>query len=130
MVMCRALLKHLNPKKGSKVNTIDCFYGCVDDMCASEFFIGYTKGIWHDDSRPVMLKLKDFPPNHSYEEVLPRHYDEFICALPLREYTDPKTGVFNISAAKLPPHINKPDMGPKSYIAYGNTQELGRGEIL
>ncbi|KAJ0755528.1 putative transcription factor & chromatin remodeling &Metalloenzymes JmjC family [Helianthus annuus] len=98
-------------------------------MHASKFFKGYTQGIRQNDSQPKMFKLKDFPPNDSYEEVLPRHYDEFICALPLQEYTNPKTCVLNI-AAKLPPNMNKPDLGPKSYIAYGNAQELGSGNYV
>ncbi|KAK1431957.1 hypothetical protein QVD17_08786 [Tagetes erecta] len=101
-------------------------YFSPEPMYASKFFKGYTQGIRQNDSQPKMFKLKDFPPNDSYEEVLPRHYDEFICALPLQEYTNPKTGVLNI-AAKLPPNMNKPDLGPKSYIAYGNAQELGSG---
>ncbi|MFS8022300.1 putative transcription factor & chromatin remodeling &Metalloenzymes JmjC family [Helianthus anomalus] len=98
-------------------------------MHASKFFKGYTQGIRQNDSQPKMFKLKDFPPKDNYEEVLPRHYDEFICALPLQEYTNPKTCVLNI-AAKLPPNMNKPDLGPKSYIAYGNAQELGSGNYV
>lgn len=77
----------------------------------------------------MMLKLKDFPPNHSYEEALPRHYDEFISALPVREYTDPRTGIFN-HGAKLPQDFIKPDLGPKAYIAYGINHDLGRGDSV
>lgn len=38
--------------------------------------------------------------------------------LPLREYTHPTAGPLNL-AASLPPTAIKPDLGPKSYIAYG-----------
>lgn len=81
------------------------------------------------NSWPEMLKLKDFPPSEKFEDVLPRHCDEFINALPFREYTDPRTGFLNL-AVKLPTGVLKPDLGPKTYIAYGMSEELGRGDSV
>ncbi|CAJ2651335.1 unnamed protein product [Trifolium pratense] len=60
-------------------------------------------------------------------ESFPRHRAEFISSLPYKEYTDPFNGVLNL-AVKLPDGAIKPDMGPKTYIAYGFNQELGRGD--
>lgn len=76
-----------------------------------------------------MLKLKDWPPASSFEERLPRHGAEFFKALPFPEYTDPRCGLFNL-AGKLPNEVMKPDLGPKTYIAYGLGQELGRGDSV
>ncbi|GKC16633.1 lysine-specific demethylase JMJ25-like protein, partial [Tanacetum coccineum] len=76
-----------------------------------------------------MLKIKDFPPDDNYIDVLPRHYHEFRRVLPLRQYTDPQKGIFNI-AVKLPPNGIVPDLGPKSYIAYGYPQELKEGNSV
>lgn len=38
--------------------------------------------------------------------------------VPLKEYTHPTAGPLNL-AAQLPKEAIKPDLGPKSYIAYG-----------
>ncbi|GJZ79782.1 hypothetical protein Tco_0644619 [Tanacetum coccineum] len=88
----------------------------------------YTKRK-EDKEIPLMLKLKDFPSDANYVNVLPRHHDEFIRMLPLREYTDPRKGFFNI-AVKLPPDGVIPDLGPKSYIAYGIAKELEKGNSV
>lgn len=93
------------------------------------FFTGYDKGRCHTNKWPEMLKLKDWPPASSFDQRLPRHGSEFITALPFPEYTDPRYGLLNL-AVKLPEDIIKPDLGPKTYIAYGLREELGRGDSV
>ena len=64
-----------------------------------------------------MLKLKDWPPSDKFEDLLPRHCDEFILSLPFQEYTDPRAGILNL-AVKLPIHVMKP------------IKELGKGDSV
>ena len=93
-----------------------------------QFFTGYEEGTIHEKGElagwPDMLKLKDWPPSARFEERLPRHGGEFLASLPFQEYTDPKGGILNL-ATKLPKKAVKPDLGPKTYIAYGLREELG-----
>uniref|UniRef100_A0A0A9DA00 JmjC domain-containing protein n=1 Tax=Arundo donax TaxID=35708 RepID=A0A0A9DA00_ARUDO len=112
------------------VRAIDCLDWCEVEINIHMFFVGYMKGRIHPKTYwPEMLKLKDWPPSSSFDQRLPRHGAEFITALPFPEYTDPRYGPLNL-AVKLPDGVLKPDLGPKTYIAYGFYQELGRGDSV
>lgn len=100
-----------------------------DEVNIHKFFTGYLNGCAYDNSWPQLLKLKDWPPSNSFEELLPRHCAEFFSALPFSEYTNPYSGILNV-ASKLPAKSLKPDLGPKSYIAYGFSEELERGDSV
>ncbi|AES62955.2 transcription factor jumonji (JmjC) domain protein [Medicago truncatula] len=131
LVMWRAFRQISNTKHKTllDVKAIDCLDWCEGDINVHQFFTGYTKGRPDWLNWPQVLKLKDWPPSNLFEESLPRHCAEFISSLPYKEYTDPFKGVLNL-AVKLPENVLKPDMGPKTYIAYGFDQELGRGDSV
>lgn len=94
-----------------------------------KFFEWYKNGTTDIYGWPLILKLKDWPPSDLFEERLPRHGAEFKNSLPFKAYTDPQNGYLNL-ATKLPEKSLKPDMGPKTYIAYGVPLELGRGDSV
>ncbi|KAF3501183.1 hypothetical protein F2Q69_00039423 [Brassica cretica] len=83
----------------------------------------------HCNGWPEMLKLKDWPPSSSFEERLQRHNDEFISALPFFDYTDPESGILNLTA-RLGERFMKRNLGPKIDIAYGFPEELNRGDSV
>ncbi|WJX79268.1 hypothetical protein P8452_62403 [Trifolium repens] len=131
LVMWRAFRQRRKSKDNSfyNVKAIDCLDWCEVDINVHQFFIGYTNGREDWKNWPQVLKLKDWPPSNLFEERLPRHCAEFISSLPYKEYTDPFNGALNL-AVKLPDNVQKPDMGPKTYIAYGFALELGRGDSV
>ena len=88
------------------------------DINIHKFFDGYSRGAVGPEDLPLLLKVKDWPQDSTFEKQLPRHDAEFMSALPFREYTHPRIGPLNL-AVKLPVDTIKPDLGPKSYIAYG-----------
>ena len=121
------ILSYVHPLLGDKYNQ-----SCDDvqvDINIHRFFKGYLEGFDDLYGWPQILKLKDWPPSTLFEERLPRHGAEFISCLPFKEYTHPRSGYLNL-AVKLPEKSVKPDMGPKTYIAYGFAQELGRGDSV
>ncbi|RDX93087.1 Lysine-specific demethylase JMJ25, partial [Mucuna pruriens] len=131
LVMWRAFRQMTNTKHEQHldVKAIDCLDWCEGEVNIHQFFTGYTKVREDWLNWPQILKLKDWPPSNLFEERLPRHCAEFISSLPFKEYTDPLRGSLNL-AVKLPNGCLKPDMGPKTYIAYGFPQELGRGDSV
>ncbi|CAK9311523.1 unnamed protein product [Citrullus colocynthis] len=131
LVMWRAFRQITHTKHGQQleVKAIDCLDWCELDVNIHKFFTGYTDGQFDAKLWPRILKLKDWPPSNHFEKCLPRHNAEFISCLPFKEYTHPSKGDLNL-AVKLPEKSLKPDMGPKTYIAYGVAQELGRGDSV
>ncbi|GLU12794.1 hypothetical protein SLE2022_294530 [Rubroshorea leprosula] len=131
MVMWRACRQISNIKHGQHLDekAIHCLDCCEVEINIHQFFRGYTDGMFDTVSWPRLLKLKDWPPSDKFEKRLPRHYDEFVYCLPFKEYTHPQYGALNLYT-KLPENSLKPDMGPKTYIAYGVPQELGRGDSV
>ncbi|PON68253.1 Zinc finger, RING-type domain containing protein [Parasponia andersonii] len=131
LVMWRACrqMNHTKHGKHLEVKAIDCLDWCEGDINIHQFFTGYLNGRFDFAMWPQILKLKDWPPSNLFEERLPRHNKEFLCCLPFKEYTHPLNGFLNL-AVKLPDKALKPDMGPKTYIAYGVQQELGRGDSV
>ncbi|KAJ7959988.1 Lysine-specific demethylase JMJ25 [Quillaja saponaria] len=130
MVMWRALREVTYTGSSHLAETaIDCLDWCEVEINIHKFFKGYSEGRAHRNSWPEMLKLKDWPPSTLFEERLPRHGAEFISALPYKEYTHPRSGILNV-ASKFPKEMLKPDLGPKTYIAYGFAEELGRGDSV
>ncbi|CAN8237695.1 unnamed protein product [Cochlearia groenlandica] len=133
MVMWRAC-REMDPKvkckeEAKSVRAVDCKDWCEVEINIHQFFDGYLKGRRHRDGWPEMLKLKDWPPSTLFEKRLPRHNAEFIAALPISDYSDPKSGILNL-ATRLPETSLKPDLGPKTYIAYGFPEELDRGDSV
>ncbi|KAH1256094.1 Lysine-specific demethylase JMJ25 [Glycine max] len=118
LVMWRALRHVTNTKHGQHLaeKTIDCLDWTEGEINIHQLFTGSTNGRRDWLAWPQILKLKDWPPSNLFEEQLP-------------EYTDPHKGSLNL-AVKLPNGSLKPDLGPKTYIAYGFPQELGRGDSV
>ncbi|KAF6141214.1 hypothetical protein GIB67_024298 [Kingdonia uniflora] len=134
MIMVRGLRERMisTVSKGCaqlEVMAMDCLAWCETVVNIHQFFKWYSEGQCYGNMWPKMLKLKDWLPSNLFEELLSCHFVEFITALPFQECSNPNCGFLNL-AVKLPKKSLKPDMGPKTYVAYGINKELGRGDSV
>ncbi|XP_068663362.1 E3 ubiquitin-protein ligase JMJ24-like isoform X2 [Aristolochia californica] len=111
------------------VKAVDCLDRSEVEIEVGQFFKGYSEGCLSRDGARHMLKLKDWPHPSALEEFLYYQRPEFISKLPLLEYIHSKWGLLNL-AAKLPHDSLQADVGPKLFIAYGTSEELGRGDSV
>ncbi|KAK9865894.1 hypothetical protein WJX84_006777 [Apatococcus fuscideae] len=102
------------------LEVIHCDSWTLETMSQEAFFGHYRT--WDHDHPCSNLKLKDFPPEGLFRDSLQRHHQDFLEMLPIPEVTHPK-GPLNMHGF-FPDIEIKPDLGPKSYIALGNSQEV------
>ncbi|KHN21696.1 Lysine-specific demethylase 3B [Glycine soja] len=124
MVIWRGILEATD-EKAKDENRMDSEI----DIELAQFMKGYFKGLILENGWPQLLKLKDWPSPSMAEEFLLYQRPEFINKLPLLQYIHSKWGLLNV-AAKLPHYSLQNDVGPKIYICYGISDELGRGDSV
>ncbi|RDX51828.1 hypothetical protein OH76DRAFT_1346367 [Lentinus brumalis] len=82
----------------------------------------------NDEDRGHAVRLKDWPPSSSFEDEFRENYDAFMRAVPMQAYTR-YDGYRNlISHYGIPPYpikSQKPDVGPKVYIATKDVLQEG-----
>jgi [histone H3]-dimethyl-L-lysine9 demethylase len=87
----------------------------------SEFWDGFeyvSKRILDNSGKPILLKLKDWPPDSDFKNIMPSRFEDFMNNLPFSSYTH-RNGDLNI-IKYLPTCFLHPDLGPKGYFAYGD----------
>lgn len=85
--------------------------------------IGYR--LLDERDRPMLLKLKDWPPGDDFAEMMPSRFNDLMKCLPLAEYTR-REGRLNL-ASRLSRFFVRPDLGPKMYSAYGSALHPTKG---
>ncbi|KAH8293007.1 hypothetical protein KR054_004872 [Drosophila jambulina] len=115
---------------GDKPNDlINCLNGnLVPNQPMRHFWEGFqciTKRLLDANGKPMLLKLKDWPPGDDFAEILPTRFADLMKGLPMPEYTL-RTGNLNIASC-LPKMFVPPDLGPKMYNAYGSALHPDKG---
>jgi len=110
-------------------NVLDCRDYSQFEMSMHNFFKYYKEELGYDyNGKPFLAKLKDWPEHATFEARLPRLFQDFFRSSPIPEYTN-FNGYRNMYST-FPEGIVKPDMGPKSYIAYGRVEEDCEGKMF
>nr|XP_029719125.1 lysine-specific demethylase 3A-like isoform X2 [Aedes albopictus] len=108
---------------------INCLNGkLVRGQKMKVFWEGFERvgfRLMDDRDRPMMLKLKDWPPGDDFAEMMPTRFSDLMNNLPLSEYTR-REGRLNL-ASRLSSFFVRPDLGPKMYSAYGSALHPTKG---
>lgn len=108
---------------------INCMNGnLVRNREISTFWDGFEvieKRLKDNEGIPMLLKLKDWPPDSDFKNVMPSRFEDIMKNLPMNAYTN-RTGDLNI-VKYLPVCFLHPDLGPKGYFAYGSPFHLKEG---
>jgi lysine-specific demethylase 3 len=75
-------------------------------------------------------KVRDWPESRCFAEVLPDHLLDYMSMLPLRHMYTGIDGASLNMATKFPEWSNKPDLGPKLYIATGHVESHDEGDSV
>jgi [histone H3]-dimethyl-L-lysine9 demethylase len=94
---------------------INCMTGnLVRNREISSFWDGFEavdKRLMDNDGNTMLLKLKDWPPDSDFKNIMPSRFDDIMKNLPLNIYTN-RAGDLNI-VKYLPFNFLHPDLGPK-----------------
>ncbi|CAO1308805.1 unnamed protein product [Diamesa serratosioi] len=112
-----------------KSDLINCMTGnLVRDMPMSVFWDGFEEvdmRLKDSEKKPMLLKLKDWPPDMDFKKIMPTRFEDIMKNLPLNAYTN-RNGDLNL-VKYLPNCFLRPDLGPKGYFAYGSPFHLKEG---
>lgn len=126
--ICESTDERMNDA-GRMVKAVDCLDWSEIDIELGQFMKGYSEGRLRENGCSQMLKLKDWPSPSASEEFFLYQRPEFISKVPFLEFIHSKWGLLNV-AAKLPHYSLQNDVGPKIFISYGLSEEMGRGDSL
>ena len=83
-----------------------------------EGFENVSHRLLNAQGTPMLLKLKDWPPDGDIAEYMPKRFHDLVHDFPIQQYTL-REGSVNL-ASYIPDFYLRPELGPKMYIAYGN----------
>lgn len=94
-----------------KIDSIDCLNGAhLSNEPMKFFWDGFNhidKRMQDNEGKPMLLKLKDWPPAEDFADKLPIRFKDFMDSLPLPDYTQ-RSGNFNL-AIHLAKRFNPPE---------------------
>ncbi|CAO1340786.1 unnamed protein product, partial [Diamesa hyperborea] len=112
-----------------KSDLINCMTGnLVRQQPMSVFWDGFEEvdiRLKDSNDEPMLLKLKDWPPDMDFKKIMPTRFEDIMKNLPLNSYTN-RNGDLNL-VKYLPNCFLRPDLGPKGYFAYGSPFHLKEG---
>ncbi|KAK1378936.1 hypothetical protein POM88_025680 [Heracleum sosnowskyi] len=122
----KSLANKVNSAANETTNYLDCFEVEVSE---SQIFMGSLEGQTNAFMNQEKVKINGCLFPNIFQEQFPEHYAQVMQFLPLKEYMDPLSGIFNL-AAKLTENMPKPNFGPSVHIAYGETEEFIQGHFV